>query len=216
MSSATTTRLLVLGVVRLLQPVHGYDVRRELLSWEADSWANIAPGSIYNQLKTLTRESLLQVVGTEAHGGRPERTVYRVTVDGEAAHTRMLRELWWNLSDAQGGLMAAVGFMPFMQRDELIAALEHRIVLLLSAQASLEFEIKDIPNPSMPEHVAEVMRLAVAYRGGELEWCRALLARLKRGDLVVGSEFEHAVAQMRREHEAQRSEAHRDEAQRNA
>jgi len=204
MSSSSTTRLLVLGVVRILQPVHGYDVRRELLSWETDSWANVAPGSIYNQLKTLTREGLLQVVGTEAHGGRPERTVYRATVDGEAAHTRMLRELWWNLSDTQAAAMAAVAFMPFLQRDELVAALEHRIVLLLSAQASLEFEIKDIPNPTTPEHVAEVMRLGVAYRGGELEWCRALLARLKRGELVVGSEFEHAVEAMRREHEAAR------------
>ena len=98
--------------------------------------------------------------------------------------------------------------MPFLQRDELVAALEHRIVLLLSAQASIEFEIKDIPNPTTPEHVAEVMRLAAAYRGGELEWCRALLARLKRGELVLGSEFEHAVAAMRREHEARRQADH--------
>jgi hypothetical protein len=27
---ASTTRLLVLGVVRIFQPVHGYEVRREL------------------------------------------------------------------------------------------------------------------------------------------------------------------------------------------
>ena len=41
-----STRLLVLGVVRIFQPVHGYDVRRELLSWRVDQWANVAPGSI--------------------------------------------------------------------------------------------------------------------------------------------------------------------------
>ncbi|OLB73567.1 MAG: hypothetical protein AUI14_25850 [Actinobacteria bacterium 13_2_20CM_2_71_6] len=35
--------MLILGVVRLFQPVHGYDVRRELLSWHADEWANVAP-----------------------------------------------------------------------------------------------------------------------------------------------------------------------------
>ncbi|WP_297611491.1 hypothetical protein [Nocardia sp.] len=28
------TRLLVLSVVRMLGPVHGYDVRRESLSWQ--------------------------------------------------------------------------------------------------------------------------------------------------------------------------------------
>ena len=52
----SSTRLLVLGVVRIFQPVHGYDVRRELLSWRVDQWANVAPGSIYNALKTLTKE----------------------------------------------------------------------------------------------------------------------------------------------------------------
>ena len=37
----SATRLLVLGVVRIFQPVHGYFVRRELLSWRAESWAAI-------------------------------------------------------------------------------------------------------------------------------------------------------------------------------
>jgi DNA-binding PadR family transcriptional regulator len=48
----STTRLLVLGVMRLFQPVHGYDVRPELLSWGADQWANVAPGSVYGAIKS--------------------------------------------------------------------------------------------------------------------------------------------------------------------
>jgi hypothetical protein len=34
---SSTTRLLVLGVVKLFQPVHGYEVRRELISWRASA-----------------------------------------------------------------------------------------------------------------------------------------------------------------------------------
>ena len=49
---SSTTRLLVLGVVKLFQPVHGYEVRRELLSWRAQEWASVQPGSIYNALKS--------------------------------------------------------------------------------------------------------------------------------------------------------------------
>ena len=56
----SSTRLLVLGAVRIFQPIHGYDVRRELLSWRVDKWANVAPGSIYNALKTLTKEKFLK------------------------------------------------------------------------------------------------------------------------------------------------------------
>ena len=68
----SSTRLLVLGAVRIFQPVHGYDVRRELLSWRVDKWANVAAGSIYNALKTLTKDKFLKVVGTGQIGGRPD------------------------------------------------------------------------------------------------------------------------------------------------
>jgi len=87
----SSTRLLVLGVVRIFQPVHGYDVRRELLSWRVDQWANVAPGSIYNALKSMTRDALLEVVGTDQVGGRPERTTYRLTNDGENEFQALLR-----------------------------------------------------------------------------------------------------------------------------
>jgi hypothetical protein len=39
----TATRLLVLGAVHGLGHAHGYQVRRELLSWRADAWAKVAP-----------------------------------------------------------------------------------------------------------------------------------------------------------------------------
>ena len=79
----SSTRLLILGAIRIMQPVHGYDVRRELLSWRADVWGNVAPGSIYNQLRTLQRDGLIRRVGTEQEGARPERTVYEITAEGE-------------------------------------------------------------------------------------------------------------------------------------
>ena len=55
----SATRLLLLGTVRIFQPVHGYFVRRELMSWHADSWANLNPGSVYNGLRSLARDGIL-------------------------------------------------------------------------------------------------------------------------------------------------------------
>ena len=48
----SVTRLLVLGAVRIFQPAHGYLVRRELLSWRVEEWANVQPGSIYHALRS--------------------------------------------------------------------------------------------------------------------------------------------------------------------
>ena len=55
----SVTRLLVLGGVRIFEPAHGYLVRRELLSWQVEEWAHVKPGSIYNALRTMTRDGLL-------------------------------------------------------------------------------------------------------------------------------------------------------------
>lgn len=193
MSSASTTRLMVLGVVRILQPVHGYDVRRELLSWNAENWAHIAPGSIYNQLKTLAAEGLVENVGTESQGGRPARTAYRTTPDGEQEFTRLLRAAWWNLSTSPAGIYAAVCFLPHLSRAELIAALEHRIGLIASMQAGMQFAIDDLPSPTTPGHVAEVLRLSVSYADGETAWAAELLKRLKAGHYLTAGEFKDST-----------------------
>src|SRR5690242_21912228 len=94
---SSTTRLLVLGVVRIFQPVHGYEVRRELITWRAQEWASVQPGSIYNALKTLTRDGVLEVVGTDQGGGRPERTSYRLTSAGEEEVKILLPQQRWTV-----------------------------------------------------------------------------------------------------------------------
>src|ERR1700733_8452222 len=115
---SSTTRLLVLGAVRLFQPAHGYEVRRELLSWHAHEWAQIQPGSIYNALKSLTRDGMLEVVGTDQVGSRPERTMYRLTAAGEETFRSLLREEWWTVRPLLDPLMAAISFIGFVARDE--------------------------------------------------------------------------------------------------
>src|SRR5690606_27723982 len=79
----STVRLLVLGVMRRQQPTHGYAVRQELLSWRADTWTNVKPGSIYHALKQLTQEGKLRALGTEGSSHGPGRTIFELTAAGE-------------------------------------------------------------------------------------------------------------------------------------
>src|SRR5262249_42241834 len=125
----SATRLLVLGVVRTFQPVHGYEVRRELMTWRADQWASVGAGSIYNALKTLAREGLLEIVGTKAVGGRPERTTYRITRAGEEELRTLLDETWWDVKPPIDPLLPALSLLGLMPRDRAIAALEHRLAV---------------------------------------------------------------------------------------
>ena len=59
--SIIATKLLVLGVTRLRQPIRGYDVRRELAAWRADQWASVQSGSVYNQLRSLAKQKFIEV-----------------------------------------------------------------------------------------------------------------------------------------------------------
>jgi DNA-binding PadR family transcriptional regulator len=186
---STSTRLLVLGVVRIFQPVHGYDVRRELLSWRAEDWGNVSPGSIYNALKSLTKDGLLEVVGTAHVGGRPERTTYRLTPEGEGEFARLLRDSWWNVQQPLDPLMPAVSFMWALERDELIAVLHHRIAQIEGMRRQLQFAVTDVRNvDTKPAHVAEMLHLLEARIVAEVAWAEALLGKLGKGEYVTADD----------------------------
>jgi DNA-binding PadR family transcriptional regulator len=197
------TRQLVLAIVRLLQPVHGYDVRRELMSWRAEDWANIAPGSIYGALKTLQQEGLIAVVDTERQGTRPARTTYRVTDEGEKEYHAMLRDAWWDAKPGPHPLLSAVVQLPFSHRDDVVAALKARIHKLESDLTLIGRDIERIlqgsgdPRHDVPHHAAEVSRLTYALTEAELTWTRNLMARIESGDLDVWSPQSSIQAQVR-------------------
>ena len=172
----------------MFQPVHGYEVRRELMSWRVDEWASIAPGSIYSSMKTLTREKMIEPVGTSQIGGRPERTSFRMTARGEQELADLLRDTLWNLRMPQDPLLAAVSLIGFVKRDEMIAALEARAALIKGGLAHGEYAIAAIDDVETPAHVREMLRLINARVGAELEWSAALVKRLKAGEYTTASD----------------------------
>src|SRR5579875_265630 len=128
MSSAT--RLLVLGAIRIMQPVHGYDVRRELLSWRLEHSANVKPGSIYSAIRTLERDGCIAVHARDSEDNRPEKTSYVLTGEGEKEFQLLLREAWWSASQPAEPLVPALTMMLFLPREELIGALQARTTTL--------------------------------------------------------------------------------------
>ena len=179
-----SNRLLVLGAVRIFQPVHGYLVRRELLSWRAEEWAHLNPGSVYNALRTLTRDGYLEAAGTETEGGRPARTTYRLTADGEGEFLDELRRMLWQVNPhAPDELLAAWSFAWALPREEVLAAFEHRLGQIAASVRLAAFTIDGMAHDlTKPAHVAEHIRLTVARLEGEASWTRELRERLQAGE----------------------------------
>ena len=202
----STTRLMILGLVHWMQPVHGYDVRRELESWHADEWANIAPGSIYHALRKLAEEGMLEEVSTERVGARPARTTYRITMKGEAEFTQLLWRYWWEYQSPVDPFLAGFAFLPRMPRVEAVAALRNRARVLRAAaemhRVSLATELLGLrehrgerqrarsgpaepTGQSMrqqkPAHVGWQFELVIARMETEIAWCERIASRLEGG-----------------------------------
>lgn len=186
----TSTRLLVLGAVREAGTVHGYDLRRELLSWGAGQWASVAPGSIYNALNTLVREGMLEVVGTDRQGARPERTTYRLTAEGERDFQELLRDNLRRSRLPNHPVLAGLAFVPFLPRDELAGTMRHRAEELQAQADERRADLRAIlagpdhpPRGGIPRHVAESFRLTASLLDSEAAWARDLAVRLEDGEL---------------------------------
>jgi DNA-binding PadR family transcriptional regulator len=175
--------MMILGLVRWLQPVHGYDVRRELLSWDVESWANIQPGSIYHALRKLSEEGLLEEVGTEQVGSRPARTSYRCTIKGEQEFEALLRKYWWELTPPVDDFSAAWAFAPGLPRPEAVAALRNRAraLDLHADRHQLMIDTRAEWRDEKPDHVWWQFELVVEKLRVEAAWCRRVADRIEGG-----------------------------------
>ncbi len=178
------------GAVHQFQPVHGYFLRRELLTWHVDEWANIQPGSIYNALRSLKKDGYVEETGTESEGNRPERTTYSITPEGEVEFLRLLRGALWTVGTFDiGPVMALTSFMYALSREEVLAALDHRVREIDAKIASNQYSIEDVHrSTSTPAYVREIFELSISRLRGEQQWVRGLSERMRAGEYTFAGE----------------------------
>jgi DNA-binding PadR family transcriptional regulator len=196
--TVSATRLLVLGVVRMRGRAHGYQVRRDLLTWSADKWGNAAPGSIYHALKKMAKEKLIEEVGTGEDGPGPDRTAYQLTPDGETEFQVLLAKSLSEYDDSsQAGynLAAAVTFLTALPRARAIGLLRHRISQMETGRATVASVLEHGVDWGQPPHVSELYRMWDAGLDAVLGWARDLATRLEAGEYVMADDSAAAFGQ---------------------
>jgi len=184
------TRLIVLGAVYQFQPVHGYFLRRELSTWHVDEWANTRPGSIYNALKSLSRDEYITASDPETQGNYPARTKYSISSIGKVELLRMLRStLWSDEAFDTKAVMALTSFMFVLSRPEVITGLEHRISKIDAIVTANDFHIEDtLRSDTTPKYVQELFKLSTSRLRAEQQWAQQLLQLLQRGEYQFADE----------------------------
>src|SRR3954454_2708201 len=172
----STTRLLLLGAVRVFQPVHGYLLRRELLTWQVQDWAHLNPGSIYSGLRTLGKRGLLE----ESDG---EPVSYRLTADGEVEYQRLLSSALRRPEPGDPSrLLGGLCFFTTLPRAEVREALRARDLVLQAMVSEMDSAVRGVESSRMaPASTVELFHATRAWVAGERGWVQAVCARIVAG-----------------------------------
>ncbi|MFI5775590.1 PadR family transcriptional regulator [Nocardia sp. NPDC051570] len=176
----SAVRLLVLGVIRLRQPTYGYAVRQELLSWRAETWTNVKPGSIHHALKQLTQEGNLRALGTETSDQGPGRTLFELTADGETEFFRLLENALGSIDMEQLG--AGIAFMDALPRARVVELLTEQRRRTAEARDDLLAMVPGFPGRYEAPHSPDLLELWSGVFAGFTDWTQRLVDRLESGE----------------------------------
>lgn len=179
--SAHETRLLLLGAVAMFEPVNGYQIRRELVSWEVDKWAHLNPGSIYHGLARLTEQG--HVVRHGLRDGTRDVAVYELTAQGRDELATLMRASLETVDPYDSvAFHAAFSMLPLLGRDEVLAALGARRRGLGEAIERFS-EAEHAKGEWGPPHAVRAVLLWRDTAVTELAWLEGTLRDIEDGSL---------------------------------
>lgn len=175
--ATTETRLLLLGAVAIFEPVNGYQIRRELVSWGVEDWANIRPGSIYHGLATLATRG--ELVRHDLRDGSREVAVYETSERGRDSFRELFEAAVVDVRpSAPLAFQTAISMLPLVERTTAATLLRSRL-------ANLEQVLAETAGKNHAEHVPPHALAMVDYweRVGRVErdWLQQMLARIAAG-----------------------------------
>lgn len=181
--AAHSTRLLLLGAVAMFEPVNGYQIRRELVSWQVDEWANVQPGSIYSGLTTLEKRGFL--VRHDIDDDTRQVAVYEITATGRAELARLMGDSLETFTPTSSvAFHVAFGILPLLERPVAIAHLERRTANIDAFLVG--FDGQDAS--AAPPHALHGLELWREVALAEQAWLAGTLDRLRRGDFDLAGE----------------------------
>lgn len=127
----TDRDLVGLTVLALLVPGerHTYDMHRQMIDTHKDFVTGL-PRSMYHAVERLSRDGLIEAGSTAREGGRPERTLYRLTGAGRADLRARVRRLVETPDRDTTLFVAALSFVGCLSVAEAREALSTRAAVL--------------------------------------------------------------------------------------
>lgn len=163
-----------------LKPMHPYEMASVLRARGKDQDMEIKWGSLYTVVQNLEKHGFLEVAGSIRQGGRPERTVYRITDAGRAELIDWVRELIAVPEREFPRFEAGLSVLGAIGPDEAAALLRDRVTTL---EAQIDAQRAALAATDVPRIFLLEAEYDLAIREAEATWVRSLLAEIADGTL---------------------------------
>lgn len=182
MAKRRVDNLLGLAVLSVLftQPMHPYEIARELRERGKDEDMEIKWGSFYTVVRNLEKHGLIEARDSSRQGARPERTVYGITDAGRAELRDWTRDLIMTPRREHRSFTAGLSVLGGLGPDEAAMLLEQRLLTLeeqiAGQRKSLERTLQGVPRLFLIE-----AEYGLAAAEAEAEWVRGLVREFQDG-----------------------------------
>ena len=179
--------------------MHPYEMARLLRARRDDRIIPISNGTLYHTVSRLHGQGLLEEVGVDREGNRPERTTYAVTPAGtESVREWVRRELGG--SRRRTAFRVALAEAHNLERDEAVDLLTERLVLLRQELEAIGAGLDGAATRDVPEqYLLEPNRHRLMLQA-EIDWLDALIPRIATPDFAWGPDPAHLPAQRKAHH----------------
>jgi DNA-binding PadR family transcriptional regulator len=182
---------LALAILALLaeEPMHPYRMQQLIKQRHKDDVINVRlRASLYQTIERLLRGGLIEVQETEKAENRPERTIYRLTEEGDATARQWLRQMLAHPINEFPEFPAAISVMPMLSQEEVLELLSQRESALAAQIAEIDRKLEGIA-PYLPRLFLLEMEHERALLNAERQWLGGVIADLQSGALHWDDEW---------------------------
>ncbi|MGH3489842.1 MAG: PadR family transcriptional regulator [Actinopolymorphaceae bacterium] len=173
--------LAVLSVV-MSRPMHPYEMASVLRARGKDQDMKIKWGSLYTVVQNLEKHGLLEATESQRQGGRPERTLYRITAAGREELEDWVRELVAVPEREQPRFEAGLSVIGVLHPDEATQLLRDRLTRLKQQIATQRDALAEASR-EVPRLFLVESEYDLAIREAEASWIRSVLDEFTTGSL---------------------------------
>lgn len=166
--------------------MHPYEMGSLMRARREERLLTITNGTLYNTVSRLRDMGLIDEVGTDREGNRPERTTYTLTDAGDAAVGEWVRRELPRI-DRPAEFRIALAESHNLEADEVLDLVRRRRAAMHSEQQDRRTELSNALERGVPEQfLIDHERDAVLVEA-ELRWTDSFITRLEASEIPWGA-----------------------------